>query len=296
MRLSVIMSMIMHLAFIGLVYLALPEGWTPKLRYSPSVPIEVLSEAELAELLSVPEMAPEAEPELEPAQPETSEVEAPAPESDGPITSSEASASSEATEPEVEKIPEPIQQPDTEPEMAVAEEPQAEPEPVEPPKITPPKPRPQNNGDLDFSALGQAASNIGGSQGGTPVEATPSAIPGFSQKRIGEGSKLTASDEAIFKAAMARCWNVNIGAPNPERLKVQISFMLKRDGSLVGPPKVKNEGEINRSGDQHWQAAKQAAVRAVLDCAPYDLLPVERYETWQIVELNFDPSEMVGIR
>jgi hypothetical protein len=296
MRLSVIMSMIMHLAFIGLVYLALPDGWTPKLRYSPPVPIEILREAELAEILSVPEMAPEQEPDEQQAPPETSETQAPTPQTDGPITSSEASASSEVKEPEVENIPEPLKPPETEPEPVIADEPEQQPEPAEPPTITPPTPQPQNQGDLDFSALGQAASNIGGSQGGTPENATPSAIPGFSQKRIGEGSKLTASDEAIFKAAMARCWNVNIGAPNPERLKVQISFMLKRDGSLVGPPEVKNERQINRSGDQHWQAAKQAAVRAVLDCAPYDLLPVERYETWQIVELNFDPSEMVGIR
>ncbi len=300
MRLSVIMSLIMHLTIVGIIYLALPEGWTPKLDYTPPVPIEILTEAELAAELSVPEMSDQPiieelvpdEPEPTPTEPEVVE----APESDGPDTSSVAS--SEAVAPDVKTEPEIAPPPEaTEPpEEAVTVETPAEEEPVatKEPEITPPKPAPQDNGELDFSRLGQAASNIGGSEGGAPDKPMPSAIPGFSQKRIGEGSKLTASDEALFKAAMARCWRVNIGAPNPERLKVQVEFYLKKDGSLVGPPKVLNAKQIARSNDPYWKAAEQAAVRAVLDCAPYDLLPVERYDSWQIVELNFDPSEMAG--
>ena len=113
---------------------------------------------------------------------------------------------------------------------------------------------------------------------------------------IGAGDRLTASDKAKMRAAVERCWNAGaiIGAPEPEKLRVEILIELNRDGTLATSPKVANAFEINVSGNRFWKVAEQQALRAVVGCAPYDIFPQERYQDWKSFLLNFDPSQMVG--
>ena len=99
-----------------------------------------------------------------------------------------------------------------------------------------------------------------------------------------------------MRAAVERCWNAAtiIGAPEPEKLVVQIDFELNRDGSLVSAPRVANSLQINLSGNRFWKVAEREAISAVVKCAPYDFLSPDRYDTWKEFTLNFDPSQMVG--
>jgi hypothetical protein len=108
---------------------------------------------------------------------------------------------------------------------------------------------------------------------------------------VGAGDRLTASDEAKMRAAIERCWNVGtiIGAPDPEKLVVVIEMQLNRDGSFATRPRVANALQINLSGNQFWKVAEREAISAVLECAPYDFLPLDRYETWKEFTLNFIP-------
>ena len=226
MRTGVVASVVLHVGALGLAFVSLPESWRSKINPEPVIPIELLTEAELSELTSVPAARPEPveeEPEPEPEVAEPEEIK-PAPR--------------EEPKPEPEPEPEPAPLPEPEPE----EEP-------EPPKDEPkPKPEPEPKEDeLDFdqlSALVDKAREDEPEARESPSETTLEADR--VQQRVGAGDRLTASDTAKMQAAIARCWQTSalIGAPEPEKLVVKLEIRLNRDGTLSGTPRTMNAMEI----------------------------------------------------
>ncbi len=289
MRFGILVSIILHagVAFVLLLPGLLPRR-LPDVTAEPYIPLDLIAEAELDLTTSVPAAAPEpvAEEEPEPDLPE-------------PVVEEEPAPAEEAPEPEF--LPEP------EPEPApVVEEPEPEPEPVKPePEPTPAPPKetpavkPQPKDELDLDALSQLIDRERENEKPKTPSQTPSQTTETADKAraaVGAGDRLTASDEAKMRAAVQRCWNAGtiIGAPEPEKLIVVIEFELNRDGTLSSQPRVANELQINLSGNQFWRVAQREAMSAVVKCAPYDFLPVERYESWKEFRFNFDPSQMVG--
>ena len=281
MRFGVLASSLLHGAAVGAAFITLPDAVRTKIEAEPYIPIELIVDAEDALKTSVPAAAPEIEPEPEPA-PEP----APAPE---PVPQEPA--------PEPEPEPEPIVlPPEPEPEEPEPEEPEPAPEPEpEPPKPAPKKPPEPDPLDFDrLTALVDKAKDNTPSPKG-PEGPAPQ-IQGEQRNAIGAGDRLAASDITKIRAAISRCWNASaiIGAPEPEKLRVLLEVRLKRDGTLVEPPDVLNARQINFSGNRFWKVAEQNAVRAVIQCQPYDFLAVDRYDAWKELELNFDPTQMAG--
>lgn len=279
MRFGVLASLLLHLSVVGLALYGLPQLRRDYSNPEPTIPIEVIAEAELDLTTSVPAARPE--------EPEPIEEE---PEPDLP-------------EPAEEEPPAPVEEPEPEPEPAPVEpEPEPEPEPVEEepePEPEPEEPEPQRTAELDLDALSQLVDKARDQEETAPPVETPSETTEIADQpraAIGAGDRLTASDEAKMKAAVSRCWNASaiIGAPNPETLIVSVDFELDRNGALAADPRVANAMQINISGNRFWKVAEQMALRAVVACAPYDFLPQDRYETWREFRVNFDPSEMVG--
>lgn len=92
-----------------------------------------------------------------------------------------------------------------------------------------------------------------------------------------------------FHRAIARCWNVDVGA-EWKRVKVTVEFDLRTDGTLFGGIRlVSSEG----GNEELSNAAFQAARRAVLRCGAqgYDL-PPDQYERWKTMQVTFDPMTM----
>jgi hypothetical protein len=58
---------------------------------------------------------------------------------------------------------------------------------------------------------------------------------------------------------------------------------------VTGGPEV-----LNSMPHPAFAAAAQSAVRAVLACQPYDFLPIEKYDAWKDVILNFDQGRMLA--
>ncbi len=290
MRFGLFASVLLHLAIVGAAFLSLPPGWRPNVTPEPYIPLDLIREAELDLKTSVPAARPEpvVEEEPEPDLPDpVVEEEPPAPAEPEPEPPSQP-------EPEPEKAPE-VKEPEPEPKK-----PEVKPEKKpEPPKETPNvKPKPKTD-ELDLDALSQLIDKEREKEQPRTQSQTPSQTTEQADKArpaVGAGDRLTASDEAKMRAAVQRCWNAGtiIGAPEPEKLLVVIDFELNRDGSLSSPPRVVNELQINLSGNQFWRVAQREAVSAVMKCAPYDFLPVERYDTWKEFRFNFDPSQMVG--
>ncbi|MEO0696035.1 MAG: hypothetical protein AAFY84_08045 [Pseudomonadota bacterium] len=278
MRAGFLTSVVLHGSAVALAFVSLPEGLRTTVEAEPVIPIELIAEAELDLTTSVPAAAPEPveEPVEVPDLPEPEPIEP------------------EPVEPEPSPEPEPAPpEPEPEPEPAP---PEPEPEPEPEPKKTEPKPEPEKKGlDLNrLSALVDKERENKQTASQSPSQVTEQADT--PRAAVGAGDRLTASETAKMQAAIAECWQAGslVGAPEPERLKVLLEVQLNRDGSLLRAPKVLNGTQIALSGNRFWKVAEQNAVRAVQACAPYGFLSPDRYETWQVMELNFDPSVMAG--
>ncbi|HXI87231.1 MAG TPA: hypothetical protein VNH64_07220 [Parvularculaceae bacterium] len=277
MRFGLVASILLHLCAVGLLFVSLPASWRTKVETEPYVPIELISQAELAKKTSVPAVAPE------PKEAEKPPEEEPAP-----------AVNPEPPKPKAEE-PKPEPPPAPKPEE-MKPEPKPEVKKPEPPKVAP-KPKPKKEtGDLDLdqlSALVDKAKKKEEPQGAPPLTSNVGEKP---QQQVGAGDKLTASDEAKMKAAIKPCWHSAsiIGAPDASKLIVILDIDLNRDGTLAGPPRVVNQLQISLSGNKFWAVAEQEALRAVSACAPYDFLSQDRYDVWREMQLTFDPSEMAG--
>jgi hypothetical protein len=270
MRFGFFASVLLHACVAGLAFFSLPDFLRTRVVEAPIIPIELIAEAELAEKTSVPAASPKPKPQAEkPADPPKPKQEEPKP----------------APKPEpVAPTPE-LKKP----------EPKVEASPPAPKQQPKPKPNPKRE-DLDLDAL---SALVDKSRKASSEEQTDEAAPieaDRARPAIGAGDRLTASDIDKMRAAVSRCWNASaiIGAPEPEKLIVEIDIDLNRDGSLAGEPRVVNALEISLSGNRFWQVAQQNAVRAVVQCAPYDFFDPVRYQEWKAFTLYFDPSVMAG--
>jgi hypothetical protein len=100
---------------------------------------------------------------------------------------------------------------------------------------------------------------------------------------------LSVSELDILRRRLADCWHLPVGVQHAKDLVVTVHMLLKKDGSLAAAPQV-----LNTSLHPAFRVGSEAAVRAVLECAPFNFLPVSKYEVWQDITLDFNPEEMFG--
>ena len=103
----------------------------------------------------------------------------------------------------------------------------------------------------------------------------------------GTAATLSQSELDAMRARLASLWNVQPGVEHPEELYVTIRIRLNPDRRLAAPPQVVSSGSSPR-----YQAAAEAAVRAVLQGQPYTMLRDETYEQWKYMDIDFDPKQM----
>lgn len=114
-----------------------------------------------------------------------------------------------------------------------------------------------------------------------------------SQARMGASSgsaaQLSQSELDALRARLAQLWNVPAGVERPEELVVEINFKLRPDRTLVGPPLV-----LTRGSSPRFNAARDAAIRAIFNGQPFNMLRTETYEQWKDIIVVFDPKTMFG--
>lgn len=82
-------------------------------------------------------------------------------------------------------------------------------------------------------------------------------------------------------------WSRPADMTGAQDVHVQIQFKLDRDGQFIGEPKVTMTG-----GPKETQKAVAAsALRAVLKSAPFKNLPIDQYDDWKEVSINFSASD-----
>lgn len=103
----------------------------------------------------------------------------------------------------------------------------------------------------------------------------------------GTAATLSQSELDAMRARLASLWNVQPGIEHPEELFVTVRIHLGPDKRLTQPPQVVSTGSSPR-----YQAAAEAAVRAVLQGQPYNMLRPETFDQWKFMDIDFDPKSM----
>jgi colicin import membrane protein len=103
----------------------------------------------------------------------------------------------------------------------------------------------------------------------------------------GSAATLSQSELDAMRARLASLWNVQPGVEHPEELFVTVRIRLGPDRRLSAPPQVVSTGSSPR-----YQAAADAAIRAVLAGQPYTMLRDETYDQWKYMDIDFDPKQM----
>ena len=130
-----------------------------------------------------------------------------------------------------------------------------------------------------------------------PAPAAPATNPDARAKGAVIGAKegrdqVNSASEIAFIAGLIRqsvirCNNVIAGREQIDTPVVQIEVRLRPDGSLADAPQVTSSG----SNSPIFRDAVDAALRAIVNCAPY-ALPPDKYEIWGHMRLTFDLSRM----
>ncbi|PCJ86587.1 MAG: hypothetical protein COA52_14915 [Hyphomicrobiales bacterium] len=118
------------------------------------------------------------------------------------------------------------------------------------------------------------------------------AAPQPEQQQLGvqngdNSNQLTQNEIDFLRRQLESCWSLQAGMEAADTITVTVQMVLNLDGSLAGAPRVLNPG-----GTAQHRIASERALRAVQICAPYAYMPQDKYDTWQVIEFNFDPSKM----
>jgi len=105
---------------------------------------------------------------------------------------------------------------------------------------------------------------------------------------VGEPLSLSVKDS--IKRQIESCWNPPAGNKDAGKLQILLNIAFNRDGSVAS---VRIIDTMKYGSDELYKVAADAAVRAVHKCSPLQDLPVDQYNTWKNLELNFDPSNLI---
>jgi len=133
---------------------------------------------------------------------------------------------------------------------------------------------------------------------GAPQSATPPTKPTdytgpTAGERQGNDTVLSARQQDLLLSMINRqlepCARLPGGGGGPDTPIVNVRFQLNQDGSLNGEPVL-----INRQNTPLYAIAADASLRAVKQCAPFQL-PPDMYQAWSTVTWAFDWPVILGL-
>ncbi|MBO39593.1 MAG: hypothetical protein CMM75_10525 [Rhodospirillaceae bacterium] len=284
MKRGVIISAVLHVLVIALAYFGLPILFdSPKIETSPPMAIDIIvpeEKSQKSEPKPVPPPKPEPAPEPikppPPSPPLISPVPAPPPPLIKPAPAPKVKPPVIKTKPKLKKV----KKPKRKKVMRVAR--------VAPkPKRKPPPPDEFRKLLKDLTKRKKPAPK--------PLQKAPRTIkpkpvpiqPTYARRQVENELSMKVRQQIV------PCWNIPGGAKDAQKMKISIRIRLKRDGSLLGSPRVVDRTRFQT--DQSYRVVAESAVRALLNprCSPLQL-PYGDYDIWKDITFNFDPSEALG--
>ena len=294
-------SALLHGAVALAAIMGLPFFETKPLE-DPTPPVIMVDLATIAEKTNPPPPPPRVEapkPEPKPEPPKVEQAATPPPPPPPPQTRPEPPAPPPPKPAEAEPEPIPAPKPRPEPPKVAEAPPPPPPETKVVPraKPTPPQPTPppaERSPTFDpnrLSALLNKAPQKPAEKQPTPPTNAPAASRPVPQHNMptDPGQPMTISEVDAIRQQYERCWSPPVGARDAGNLIVRVRVQLNPDGSLNGAPTL-----LEQRSDSFWVAAADSVRRAVIRCSPLQNLPPTKFERWKVIDLTFNPKEMLG--
>ena len=96
--------------------------------------------------------------------------------------------------------------------------------------------------------------------------------------------------KGMIKSQLTPCASMPGGGGGNDTPIVTVEWKMRPDGSLEGEPVV-----IGRENSPLFQIAAEASLRAVKNCAPFQL-PPDKFDAWKSVTWQFDWPAILGLR
>lgn len=210
----------------------------------------------------------------------------------------------ESPKPDAEALPDKVPTPVVKPQVKPPEQKPAE----KPPEKTPDQPKAAElptdkkkadkkqevaksassmKSDFNADEISALLNKTDPSAGGTK-RSTQEASLG-AKKATNGASKLSLSEMDALKSAIAGNWSVIPGMEGMADVRIKVHMKLDQDGNIIGEPEVEATGGDN---DSTRRALAGGAYRAIMKSAPFSSLPKDKYDAWNEVVVNFDPSDL----
>lgn len=141
--------------------------------------------------------------------------------------------------------------------------------------------------ESDFNADDVAALlNKAEPSGGGAKRSTDQAALGG--KKTTGGTKLSQTEMDALRGIIEKNWSV-IPGTDASGIRIRVYMKLDRSGEILGEPEVTATG----GSETAMRTLSGGVRRAVMKSAPFTSLPADKYDTWNEVVLNFDPSSLL---
>ncbi len=319
---GLVSSVVFHAVVIGSAYVVLPSM---RADISDTEEIIVVEMVTIAEETNAPRAMPEPEEEPEPekiVEPEPEPEPEPVPPPPAPELAVKAPEPEHAPSPPAEPAPEIAAlppEPEPEPEPEVKAEPEPEPAPKPEPKPAPPpqpsqvlagaKPKKKPKPPDPFASVLKTLEELKKQEPVAEKDASkdepekqedkkPSfeeqiaqALQVKSTKSADTSKPISISVREAVAAQLRRCWIVPAGAKDADELIISIRVDMNPDATVRNSLIVDMERTMT---DTFYRAAAESALRATKNprCQPLPL-PLDQYEQWRTMTLNFNPQDML---
>lgn len=102
-------------------------------------------------------------------------------------------------------------------------------------------------------------------------------------------AKVSAMDTAEFRRHLKTCSRLPPSVSPGDNIRIVLRVPFTTDGRVAAPPAL-----IEASASAKGPALMQQAVKALVDCQPYAMLPRDKYDEWKVLDLSFTPSDFSG--
>jgi len=310
-RVSLPISFLAHAAILLAAVIVLPSVDGYKVPEQPSIPVDIVDITDLSQRAATLKDAPARKPDVKPAPPKVEKAKEtkPAPK---PAKEVKQAAKEPPPAPEPKAEPKPVVEAAKQPDPsqlealikkteAPADQPKPDPQkqadstPVPIPRLKPKPPadfvkKEKKKFDFNPDQIAALLNKVPEKKAPTKTsDITGTPLKGKFDSLAGNDAQLSADMVDWLRQQVERCWAPPTGVREAQNLMVKVHFALGQDGTVLSGPEVLNPG-----ADALTKAAESSAVRAVLMCAPYKGLPLDKYDIWKDVILNFDPSRMLA--
>ncbi|MFO1090430.1 MAG: hypothetical protein U1E46_12725 [Hyphomicrobiales bacterium] len=277
------------MAILLAAVVTLPTADVLKNNSPPPIPVDIVSNTDVAKRQAVSKDAPEPPKDAKIAPPKVEKKSDPKPAQK--VAEKATDAAKEAKAPDEPKLEELIKKTEDTPPVEQPPETKTADAPPPPTPKTKPKPPQKKEQKLNLDEVAALLNKTKDPQAApTDTQETGVMKKATFNNQAGMDPEMAQTMMEALRARISQCWSIPAGIRDGDQLLIKLQINFNQDGSLASAPAL-----LNSSNHPAFMAAVRAASAAIVGCAPYgDILPADKYTQWRSIIVNFDPSQMLG--